>query len=166
MRSRTTLPVALALTTLLAACVSGPPQPKGPVLPKPGEEMLEWPEAIWTSYECGARKRPYLRIEEVKLFPERVTAGSAFNHRVVYSLCPEKPGISVKGKLITALYHRGKKLYSDLDEDFELKPGRWRVDSSVKVPAGAKPGVYAIELNMRHRSVRFREIRKFTVETP
>ncbi len=123
------------------------------------------PEEIWDQYTCGERELPFLQIERVELLPRRLAAGSHFNHRIVYSLCPPELTAVVAGTLDTSIFHRGHAIVRDQEKHFELKPGRWVIDSFVSIPEQAEPGVYAVELAFESDSVEFQERRSFAVET-
>ena len=132
---------------------------------KPGERIVAMPEEIWEEYGCAERQLPYVRVEQVELLPRRLEAGAIFNHRIVYSLCPPEPTAVVAGTLDTVILHRGQAIVRDEDPEFELKPGRWVIDSFVSIPEQADAGVYAVELAFRSDSVRFEERRSFAIES-
>ena len=131
---------------------------------EPGEYNAALPEKIWAKYDCAKRKLPYLRIESFELSPERVRAGEEFNHRWVYSLCPMTPTSVVDGKLETRIFFKGRPIVSDTNERFELKPGRWVIDTFVEVPPKAEAGVYSIEIRFLARGTTFQKRRTFAVQ--
>jgi len=132
---------------------------------EPGERIVAMPEEIWEEYGCGERQLPYLRVEHVELLPRRLEAGAMFNHRIVYSLCPIEPTAVVAGTLDTVILHRGRPIVRDEDANFELKPGRWVIDSFVSIPRQAAAGIYAVELAFRGGDLSFEERRSFAIES-
>lgn len=159
--------VARATTALLLGFVFACSAPFGHVrrsIRSPGEYNAALPEAIWRKYECSKRKLPFLRIESFTLSPERVEAGEEFNHRWVYSLCPTTPTSVVTGRLETRIFFKGQPIVSDDDSRFELKPGRWVIDTFVEVPPEAEPGVYSIEIRFKGSGTKFQKRRTFGVK--
>jgi hypothetical protein len=130
----------------------------------PGEKNAALPEEVWDKYECARRKLPFLRVESFELSPERIKAGEEFNHRWVYSLCPLTPTSVVGGRLETRIFFKGQPIVTDDNERFELKPGRWVIDTFVEVPPNAEPGVYSIEIRFVARSAKFLKRRTFAVQ--
>ncbi len=131
----------------------------------PGQYNAALPEAVWKKYGCARRKLPYLRIESFELSPERVKPGEEFNHRWVYSLCPVTPTSIVSGKLDTRIFFKGQPIVADTNEGFELKPGRWVIDTFVEVPPQAEPGVYSIEIRFfSPEGTKFAQRRTFGVK--
>ena len=158
--ARTALALSLCLSFACASPVAGRMRRS---IRAPGEYNAALPEVVWKKYGCGKRKLPYLRIESFELSPERVKAGEEFNHRWVYSLCPMTPTAVVDGSLETRIFFKGKPIVSDSNERFELKPGRWVVDTFVEVPPNAEPGVYSIEIRFAGNGAKFQKRRTFAV---
>ena len=131
-------------------------------LRKPGKRLVTFPGPVAEEYRCDERKLPFFEIEEKELTPERVKPGHRVNYRYTYVMCPAKIAEVVSGKLYTRVHYRGKRLFTDVVES-EIQPGRWLVDSFVKIPAVAKPGVYALEAEFRSSTVRFRVHSDFLV---
>jgi hypothetical protein len=132
-------------------------------LRSPGEELVDFPEAVWQEYDCGSQKRPFFMIERNELVPPEVRTGGEFNHRLVYVMCPVNPTEVVTGRLATRIRHRGAPIVVDLQPDWELKPGRWVVDAMVELPEGARPGIYSYELAFESEPVAFEKSLTFVV---
>lgn len=140
-------PPFIALLCLLAA-LSGCAHPMGRMrqaFREPGEKLTDLPDAVARDLGCAERPLPHVALERNEINPERVRAGGEFNHRLVYALCPAEPTAVVAGTLTTRIRFKGRVLVTDRVEGYELKPGRWIVDSSVALPPSAEPGVYALE---------------------
>lgn len=132
------------------------------LLRSPGEKLAALPERVAEEYGCDRVARPFFRLERNEIVPDRVVAGSKVNHRLVYALCATGPTNVVRGALVTRVLHAGRTV-SDRQPRYELKPGRWIVDSTLEIPGAAKVGVYAIEVVFESASVHFRDERTFAV---
>lgn len=158
----------LLLAALLLDCLACSSSPLvGQVrrsIRNPGEHNSALPEVVWKKYECGKRELPFVYLESLELSPERLGPGEEFNHRWVYSLCPVTPTAVVPGLLETRIYFKGEPIVSEANDRFELKPGRWVIDTFVQVPPEAQPGVYSIEIAFRSNEARFRKRRSFAVQ--
>ena len=130
---------------------------------EPGERMRASPEKVWTQYDCGEKKLPFFAIEDLELVPQRLKPGEEFNQRIVYVLCPAKASTVVTGRLDTRILYRGKAVIRQRDSSYDLKPGRWVVDTFVRLPKNAGAGVYAFELKFRGGKVRFEKTLSFAV---
>jgi hypothetical protein len=130
---------------------------------KPGEKLESFPEAVWEEYDCDSQKRPFFIIEENELVPEKVSPGGDFNHRMIYVMCPRQATETVQGDLQTRIRFRGSPIVRKTTKAYEIKPGRWIVDSEVVLPEEAEPGVYAFELAFKSRSLSFDKSLTFVV---
>ncbi len=117
-------------------------------------------------YGCAERSLPFFIVELDELVPPRVRAGGEFNHRMVYALCPAAPTQVVSGGLSTRIRFRGEPIFHETEAVYELRPGRWRVDTIVEVPDHAEPGVYAYEIEFASASLRFERGLTFLIEEP
>ena len=99
----------------------------------PGEEIRDLPDAVWEQYDCGLQKRPFFVVEENELFPDRVRAGAAFGHSMVYAMCPPGPTEVVAGRLSTRIRFKGEPIADLAEDDYEIKPGRWAVHTLVEL---------------------------------
>lgn len=129
----------------------------------PGEHLESFPELVWAEYDCASQQRPFLVIEENELLPPRVRAGGAFNHRLIYAMCPQRPTEVVSGRLQTRIRYRGHPIVRETTEDYEIKPGRWVVDAEVTLPSDAGAGVYAYEISFVGGAVHFEKSLTFVV---
>ena len=129
-----------------------------------GEHFAGFPEEVWAEHACDEKPLPYFKLEQNELLPRKLRAGDEFNHRFAYALCPTEPSAIVSGALDTVILHRGKAIMRDDQARFELKPGRWVVDSFVVIPEAAEPGIYSLRLQFRGKPVRFQEDISFVVE--
>ena len=133
-------------------------------LREPGATLLTLPDDVADKYECSSRRLPYFVFEKQEVNPKRVYAGDEFNHRFVYALCPRRATEVVTGTLRTRIRYKDRVIVQDEDEEFELQPGRWAVDSFVRLPDAASVGVYAIELEFTSRRVKFEHEATFGVD--
>ena len=114
---------------------------------EPGQELVDLPEKVERQYDCKEKKLPFFRLEKNELNPNRVRPGGEFNHRMVYAMCPRNPTEVVEGTLVTRIRFKGRPIVTETLDPFEIKPGRWIVDSFIALPENAEVGVYALELH-------------------
>jgi hypothetical protein len=132
----------------------------------PGEEIRDFPEVVWEEYDCALQRRPFFVVEKNELLPARVEAGGDFNHRLVYAMCPPERTEVVSGRLVTRIRFKGRPIVRQNEARWEIKPGRWVVDTSVELPESAEPGVYAYELAFESESIAFEKHLTFVVRGP
>ncbi|HBZ70186.1 MAG TPA: hypothetical protein DEP35_10805 [Deltaproteobacteria bacterium] len=133
-------------------------------LRSPGEELVTMPADVWSEYKCGEQRLPFFRLEQTELIPERVTAGDDVNHRMVYALCPTEPTAVIEGTLQTRILFKGKPVARDANDAYDIKPGRWVVDTFIQIPPQAETGIYSVEVQFLSQTVNFREERSFAVK--
>ncbi len=132
-------------------------------LREPGLKLMALPDDVAAQYECGSRRLPYFVFERQEVNPSRVAAGEEFNHRFVYALCPRNATEVVEGTLRTRIRYKDRVIAQD-KEEFELQPGRWAVDSFVRLPDDAGVGIYSLELDFTSRRVKFKREATFGVD--
>lgn len=157
--------LALALVLALAAGCAGVRWSLQKTFREPGEEIDAFPEAVWEEYDCETQKRPFFIIEENQLVPPKVKPGGEFNHRMVYVMCPRRPTEVVAGRLFTRIRFKGDPIVRETEERYEIKPGRWVVDSFVELPEDAEPGVYAYEVEFEGGPLAFDKRLTFVVRS-
>jgi hypothetical protein len=132
---------------------------------KPGERLWTFPDKVWAEYGCDRKELPFFEIERLELRPQRLRAGEEFEHRFAYVLCPDRLTGVVTGKFHTRILHRGKVIVEDRKPSYDLKPGRWVVDTFVRLPQSAETGVYAMEFAFQSDRVSFARSLTFAVES-
>jgi hypothetical protein len=130
----------------------------------PGEHLRTFPDRVWAEYDCDAKELPFFEIEYLELHPRRLAPGEEFGHRMIYVLCPDAPTGVVTGGLHTQILHRGTPIVEDLDSTYDIKPGRWVIDSFVTLPPTAETGVYALRIGFKSRRIQFDRTLTFAVE--
>jgi hypothetical protein len=130
---------------------------------KKGERILEFPALVAKEYKCASRKLPFIQVEETELIPHRIKPGGRVNLRYVYVMCPSRISEIIQGKLYTRIHFRGKTIYNDVVQS-ELQPGRWVVDSFIRLPTRLDSGMYALEARFESRKGRFRVHSDFLVD--
>lgn len=133
---------------------------------EPGEVIRDFPEVVWEEYDCDLQQRPFFILEENGLMPPNVKPGGDFNHRMVYVMCPARRTEVVEGRLLTKIRFKGHPIVRQTEERWEIKPGRWVVDTLVELPEEAEPGVYAYELAFQSSSIAFEKHLTFVVRDP
>jgi hypothetical protein len=114
---------------------------------QPGEQIAATPDQIWQDFDCGNRQRPFVRAESMEVVPEKIKPGGRVNYRLVYVMCPVKPSEVINTRVSRKMLFKGAQVASNVNEAFEIKPGRWVVDSFFTLPANSPLGVYALEVS-------------------
>ncbi len=129
----------------------------------PGESLETFPEIVWEEYDCENQNRPFFIVEKNELMPEKVVAGGDFGHRFVYVMCPKLPTEVVQGTLSTRIRFKGSTIVQQTEPHYEIKPGRWMVDTTVHLPEQAEPGIYAYEFEFDSGPLAFEKSLTFVV---
>jgi hypothetical protein len=116
---------------------------------QPGDHIATAPDRVWMDFNCDERERPFVRVEAMEVVPEMVKPGARVNYRLTYVMCPRKPSETIKTSLQRRLLFRGEQVAHNVNDAFELKPGRWVVDSFFTLPTNSPLGVYALEVYFR-----------------
>ena len=132
---------------------------------EPGHRHRDFPDAVAAEYHCDKRPLPFFELEKSELVPNRVKAGSEFNQRLVYVLCPERPTAVVPGVLHTRILFEGRTIVSESLPE-KLRPGRWVLDSFVHLPEDASPGLYAMDVHFESAAGQLRQRVDFVVREP
>jgi len=85
----------------------------------------------------------------MEVVPQMIKPGARVNYRLSYVMCPRKPSETIKTSLQRRILFRGEQVARDVKDDFELKPGRWVVDSFFTLPTNSPLGVYALEVGFK-----------------
>jgi hypothetical protein len=127
---------------------------------QPGEQIATTPDKLWQELDCGNRERPFVRAESMEVVPEMIKPGGRVNYRLIYVMCPKKPSETIKTRVTRTMLFKGEQVARNVNEAFEIKPGRWVVDSFFTLPVDSPLGVYALEVGFEapngqaHKQVR------------
>jgi hypothetical protein len=160
------VPLRLLIAALSMALLAGCATTRWNVVKQfrqPGESLQALPDEVWEEYDCASQKRPFLVIERNELSLIKVSPGNDFGHRMVYIMCPVEPTEVVAGELSTRIRFKGSPIVQEMDEGYEIKPGRWVIDAIVHLPQQAEPGVYAYELEFDSKTIEFHKSLTFVV---
>jgi hypothetical protein len=130
------------------------------VIRQPGEQIATAPDQVWQEMDCSNRERPFVRAESMEVLPEMIRPGGRVNYRLIYVMCPAKPSEIIKTHVARRMLFKGEQVARNVNDAFEIKPGRWVVDSFFTLPADSPLGVYALEVifeapnGMAHKKVR------------
>ncbi|MFO8084900.1 MAG: hypothetical protein R6U27_11345 [Desulfobacterales bacterium] len=130
---------------------------------KPGEHMILPPKTFWEKAACADQQTPYFMVEQYQVIPVLVRAGDFFSQRMIYSLCTNRRGDEILGNLHTRIYFRGKPIMTDVDSNYAMKPGKWRIDRIIDIPMEAASGVYSIEIEFYSPNLQFIQQENFVV---
>ncbi|MDH3212828.1 MAG: hypothetical protein OEM05_10120 [Myxococcales bacterium] len=84
----------------------------------------------------------------------------------MYVMCPARATEVVAGRLMTRIRFKGNPIVQETDARYEIKPGRWVVDSFVRLPEQAEPGIYAYEVEFDGNRIDFDKRLTFVVRAP
>ena len=127
---------------------------------QPGDQIATLPEQVWMDFKCAERERPFVRVESMEVVPEMIKPGGRVNYRLTYVMCPRHPSETVKTSVQRRMLFNGGQVAQNVNDAFELKPGRWVVDSFFTLPTNSPLGVYALEVGFvtpdggAHKTVR------------
>jgi len=131
---------------------------------QPGEQIASTPDKVWQELNCANRKRPFVQVEAMEVLPEMIKPGGRVNYRLVYVLCPLKPSEVLKTRLVRNMFFKGERVAGNVKDSFDLKPGRWIVDSFFTLPPESPFGVYALEVGFETPDRQpHKQIRSFVV---
>lgn len=130
----------------------------------PGEQIATTPDQLWKELDCGNRERPFVRAESMEVLPEMIKPGGRVNYRLIYAMCPAKPSEVIKTRVARRMLFKGEQVARNVNEAFELKPGRWVVDSFFTLPDKTPFGVYSLEVNFEAPTgLAHKQVRSFVV---
>lgn len=127
---------------------------------QPGEQIATTPDQVWQDFNCTQRERPFVQVETMEILPEMIKPGGRLNYRLIYVMCPLKPSEVIKTRVLRNMLFKGEQVARNVNDAFELKPGRWVVDSFFTLPTNSPLGVYALEVGFEappgqaHKKVR------------
>ena len=113
---------------------------------QPGEQISTTPDQVWKELDCANRERPFVRAESMEVLPEMIRPGGRVNYRLIYVMCPAKPSEVIKTRVARRMLFKGEQVARNVNDAFEIKPGRWVVDSFFTLPVDSPLGVYALEV--------------------
>ena len=145
-RDAITLVSTISTIAMLSGC-STLYQQAVAVVRQPGEQIAATPDQVWQDFDCARRERPFVRAESMEVVPETIKPGARVNYRLIYVMCPVKPSEVIKTRVSRKMLFKGEQVARNVNEAFEIKPGRWVVDSFFTLPADSPLGVYALEVS-------------------
>jgi hypothetical protein len=133
---------------------------------QPGERVATTPDQVWHDFDCAKRERPFVHVESLEVLPEMIKPGGRVNYRLVYVMCPLKPSEVIKTRVLRSMLFKGEQVARNVNEAFELKPGRWVVDSFFTLPTASPFGVYALEVGFEAPNGQaHKQVRSFVVSS-
>jgi len=131
---------------------------------QPGEQIATTPDQLWKELDCANRERPFVRAESMEVLPEMIKPGGRVNYRLIYAMCPAKPSEVIKTRVARRMLFKGEQVARNVKDGFELKPGRWVVDSFFTLPDNTPLGVYSLEVNFEGpNGLAHKQVRNFVV---
>jgi hypothetical protein len=113
---------------------------------QPGDQIVTTPEKVVREANCAKRERPFVQVESMEVLPEIVKPGGRVNYRLVYVMCPLKLADAIRIRVTRNMFFNGEQVARNAKDAFEVKPGRWMVDSFFTLPPDSPLGVYALEV--------------------
>lgn len=117
------------------------------VIRQPGEHIATTPDQLWQEFGCEERERAFVRAEAMEVVPEKIKPGGRVNYRLIYVMCPVTPSEVIKTRVLRRMLFKGQQVARNVNDAFEIKPGRWVVDSFFTLPEDSPLGVYALEIS-------------------
>jgi hypothetical protein len=115
-----------------------------------GEKVVTTPEKVVQESKCAKREQTVVHFESLEVLPETVKPGARVNYRLIYVMCPlKKFSETVKARVTRNMLFNGEQVAHNVKEIFELKAGRWAVDSFFTLPPESPLGVYALEVVLK-----------------
>jgi hypothetical protein len=131
---------------------------------QPGDQIATLPEKVWVDFKCAQRERPFVWVESMEVVPEMIKPGGRVNYRLTYVMCPLKPSETIKTSVQRRMFFKGGQVARNVNDAFELKPGRWVVDSFFTLPTNSPLGVYALEVGFETpNGGAYKKVRSFVV---
>ena len=127
------------------------------------ETKIETPQKVSGDFDCPSRPQPWVLLQTQNVWPPQLAATDELGHHFVYVLCPARGQAEVRGALTRVVRTGGKIVWTDVERDYELKPGRWSVDFFLTIPSTAAAGSYEFEVSFETSRVLFRDVKWFTV---
>ena len=153
----------IAVVATLSGCTSLYQQAVA-ALRKPGEQITASPDQVWQDFDCRKRERPFVRTESMEVVPEMIKPGGRVNYRITYVMCPTKPSEVIRTRVSRRMLFKGEQVAHNVNDAFELKPGRWVVDSFFTLPKDSPLGVYALEVSFdAPNGLGHKKVRRFVV---
>ena len=125
-----------------------------------GEQIATTPDKVWQELDCSNRERPFVRAESMQVLPEMIRPGGRVNYRLVYVMCPARPSEVIQTRVARRMLFKGEQVARNVNDNFEVKPGRWVIDSFFTLPVNSPVGEYSIEVvfeapdGLAHKRVR------------
>jgi hypothetical protein len=131
---------------------------------QPGEQIATTPDRVWKELDCDKRERPFVRAESMEVLPEMIKPGGRVNYRLIYVMCPMRPSEVIKTRVARKMFFKGEQVARNVNDSFELKPGRWVVDSFFTLPPNTPLGVYSLEVDFEApQGYAHKKVRSFVV---
>jgi hypothetical protein len=130
-----------------------------------GEKVVTTPEKVVQESQCAKREQSFVHFESLEVLPETVKPGARVNYRLIYVMCPlKKFSDTMKARVTRNMLFKGEQVAQNVKEIFELRAGRWAVDSFFTLPPESPLGVYALEVGLETPGGHsHKEVRNFVV---
>lgn len=130
----------------------------------PGKKLVVLPAEVWANEKCESRNLPYIRLDDSKITPKTIKAGSSIHYRFSYTACvPLQPGYML-GRFQTTIYFQGTKKSTRYDDGYPIETGKLIVDTDIAVPIDAEPGTYVLSASLDVADVKVEDRVSFNVE--
>jgi hypothetical protein len=128
-----------------------------------GARLLDPPQKVSSEFDCPNRPQPWVLLQEQEVWPSQVSVKDELRQTFIYVLCPARGESGLRGTLTRRILGRDSVLLRDAESDYELKPGRWKVDLFLTIPEKVGPGSYEFEVSFETSRMIFRDVKGFTV---
>lgn len=130
----------------------------------PGEVLHRSPSTVSRAIHCDAQLLPFFVVDRNGITPPRVAGGEKLRHTLIYSMCPNPDGSTLRGRLVRRVRRGDETILEDVTDPFELKPGRWIVTAFVRVPPEAEPGTYTFSVDIQAGTLHYDGTQRFDIK--
>lgn len=113
-----------------------------------GNKLLKMSAETVRDEGCRTLPLPFLRLVGSEIYPSRAAPGQTLHHRMIYALCPARPGTTVTATLTKRLFSSGRLILDEPNTRYQFRPGTWADDDEIVVPLSATKGKYAMEVEI------------------
>lgn len=129
-----------------------------------GNKLLKMTAETVRDEGCRTQPLPFLRLVGSEVYPARAVPGRTVNFRMIYALCPLRPGATVTASLTKRLFSSDRLLLDEPNTRYQFRPGTWADDDEIAVPLSAPRGKYTMEVEIVLGAVTQSTRAEFSVE--
>lgn len=129
-----------------------------------GNKLLKMTAETVRDEGCRTLQLPFLRLVGSEVYPARAAPGRTLNHRMIYALCPARPGTTLTATLTKRLFSSDRLILDEPNTRYQFRPGTWADDDEIVVPLSAPKGKYTMEIEIALGTVTQSTRAEFSIE--